>query len=189
MHSHALRLAVRAGRDPRQEGDRGRHGQLGDGHRQRAVRAVDGRDALRLRAARGVGAAEVPQRPAGRQGDGAAGHPPRTSALAASRELIRRPGRQHERLRAARAGPRAAVRAPVGVGGLPDQGPVSATSTCCRRSSGSTAHGVAVHRWVAVEQADVIICATGYEMTFPFFGSPTSRCTPTTTTATRCSSG
>ena len=35
-----LRLAVRAARDPRQARDRGRHGQLGDGHRQRAVLAA-----------------------------------------------------------------------------------------------------------------------------------------------------
>ena len=74
-----LRVAVRAGRDPRQDGDRGRDGQLGDGHRQRAVGAVDGVEAVRLGAARRVGAAEVPQRPARRQGDGAARTSPRTS--------------------------------------------------------------------------------------------------------------
>ena len=39
-------------------------------------------------------------------------------------------------------------------------------------------------------EADVIICATGYEMTFPFFDDGRgASCTPTTTTATRCSSG
>ena len=47
---------------------------------------------------------------------------PKDVALAASRELIRGLVGKMQRLRPARAGPRAAGGAPVGVGGLPDQG-------------------------------------------------------------------
>ena len=75
MHSHAYVSPFEPVEIRGKTRDRGRDGQLGDGHRQRAVVAVDGVAALRLGAARRVGAAEVPQRAAGGQGDGAARRP------------------------------------------------------------------------------------------------------------------
>ena len=85
---------VRAGRLPRQVGDGGRHGQLGDGHLLRAVAAPDRRQALHLDAPRRVGDPEVPERQAGRQGDRSAvdpqGRPSRRRARRSADD------RQHE---------------------------------------------------------------------------------------------
>ncbi len=166
MHSHAYVSPFEPVEIRGKTRDRGRDGQLGDGHRQRAVGAVDGRDALRLGPAGRVGAAEVPQRPAGRQGDGAAGHP-----------QGRRAGR------VARADPRAG-RLDV-VYGLPepDHEPLAAHPSVSadfltKAGSGDihmlpeiaslSGRTVTLVDGSTVE-ADVIICATGYEMSFPFF--------------------
>ena len=182
-----LPLAVRAGRDPWEDRDRGRDGQLGDGHRQRAVRALDGRTPLRLGPAWGVGAPEVPQRPAGRQGDGAAGHP----QGAGPGRLARAdpgPGGLDEQLRPAGTGPRAAVRPPVRVRRLPDQGGVRRHPHAAGDLAVGRPHGLAGGRVVRRGRRDHL--CDGLRDVVPVLRPVRRRrCTRTRTTATRSSSG